>query len=338
LATLKERKLTNFVQSTNIRSVNTTTTQNGTVGDTITFTVYGRFSYSGHTTSNCSYSITSQGSGSGNVTAVYVVTPTSSGAYSFAVSSAGKTATLSGTFAGTGGGNNHPITRSLQATSGSVSNVTVNVNLGDYLTITLHGLQQITMSAVNCEFEYLDGPNFEYGSMGSSTAMTDIVKLTPIDGRGWQLSASSGGGGRSVFMSGSVTLQAGDLYGFEQNDSGGDKVMDSLTFNKTFTLYEKDLQVGLAPPSVGTNTYDYSLPGVTDQDDLERNYAFVRTDSAFNIFTGSPSHSIRYLSPGTVRFTWNGTCTNIFGNPTTCSNLHSVTNTFDVYALGKDLS
>lgn len=330
--------MTNLVQSTNIRSVSTTTTQNGTDGDTITFTVYGRYSYSGHATSNCSYSITSQGTGSGNVTAVYVVTPTSAGAYSFAVSSAGKTATLSGTFASTGGGSNHPITRSLQATSGTVLPVTVNVNLGDYLTITLHGLRQITMNAVNCKFEYLDGPNFEYGSMGSSTEMTDIVKLTPIDGRGWQLIAQSGGGGRSIFMSGSVTLQAGDLYGFEQNDSAGSKIMDSLTFNKVFTLYQKDLVVALSPPNVGTNTYDYTLPGVTSQDDLESNYAFVRTDHAFNIFTGTGvTHSIRYLSPNTVRFTWSGTCQGFFGT-VTCSYLHAVTCTFDVYALGKDLS
>ncbi len=90
-----------YSTSVDITSANQSSSGDVRVGDTITFTVYGNFSFSGHSTTNCTYTTAVEGSGSGNVTAIYVVTPTGSGTYSFSVTSAGKTGTVTGSAAAT---------------------------------------------------------------------------------------------------------------------------------------------------------------------------------------------------------------------------------------------
>jgi hypothetical protein len=139
---------------------------------------------------------------------------------------------------------------------------------------------------------------------------------------------SSGGGGGS----------AGG-YGFEQFDSSGNIVVDSREATETFQEIASGLSITLLPPNVGTSTYDWTAClGVTSQQDLEDNYVFERTDGGgWNLFVTENNHTMTYISPGTIRFAWNGACRNFAGLPTTCTAFHATTNVFTVLAIGKTL-
>ena len=127
-------------------------------------------------------------------------------------------------------------------------------------------------------------------------------------------------------------------YGFQQLDSSGNVVVDSSVPVQTISQIDSGLYILLYPPGTGTNTYDYSLTGVTSQTDLEDNYVFNRTDAGgWNVFGQESNHAITYVSSGVVRFTWAGSCTGLFGGAVTCTTFHAIPNTLDVYAIGKTL-
>ena len=127
-------------------------------------------------------------------------------------------------------------------------------------------------------------------------------------------------------------------YGFQQLDSSGNVVVDSSAPVQTISQIDSGLYILLYPPGTGTNTYDYSLTGVTSQTDLEDNYVFNRTDAGgWNVFGAESNHTITYVSSGIVRFAWAGTCQTLFGQPRACTSFDAVPNTFDVYAIGKTL-
>tara|TARA_B110000858_G_scaffold11520_1_gene11815 strand:+ start:436 stop:1230 length:795 start_codon:yes stop_codon:yes gene_type:complete len=138
---------------------------------------------------------------------------------------------------------------------------------------------------------------------------------------------SSGGGG------------GGGDYGFEQLDSAGNIVVDSREATETFQEIASALSITLLPPNVGTSTYDWTeCLGVTSQQDLDDNYVFERTDGGgWTLFVTENNHTTTYISPGTIRFAWNGQCRNFAGNPTTCTAFHATTNVFTVLAIGKTL-
>jgi len=130
----------------------------------------------------------------------------------------------------------------------------------------------------------------------------------------------------------------GTGYGFAQFDNNGSEIINSTAPEKTFAIYDHSLTVALNPNNLSGNTYDYTVPGLTSQSDLDANYVFVRTDGGiFNVFSEQTTHTISYLSPNTVRFQWAGRCTDLFGNPRTCTIFDAHTNVFDVYILGKTL-
>jgi hypothetical protein len=127
-------------------------------------------------------------------------------------------------------------------------------------------------------------------------------------------------------------------YGFQQLDSAGNVVVDSSAPVQTIMLIEAGLSITLYPSGYGTNTYDYSLTGVTSQTDLDDNYVLSRTDAGgWNAFSEQNTHSVTYVSAGTIRFQWAGTCQTIFGDPRACTSSDAVTNTFDIHAIGKTL-
>ena len=132
-------------------------------------------------------------------------------------------------------------------------------------------------------------------------------------------------------------------YGFQQLDSSGNVIVDSSAPVQTIAQIEAGLSVTLYPSNVASgsqpNTYDWNgCTGVSSQADLEDNYVFNRTDAgAWNLFTSENNHTITYISTNTVRFTWAGSCTGFLGGAVTCTAFHAVSNTFDVYAIGKTL-
>ena len=141
---------------------------------------------------------------------------------------------------------------------------------------------------------------------------------------------SSGGGGGGSGSGG---------FGFEQFDSAGNIVVDSREATETFQEIASGLSITLLPPNVGTSTYDWTeCLGVTSQQDLDDNYVFERTDGGgWTLFVTENNHTTTYISPGTIRFAWNGECRNFAGNPTTCTAFHATTNVFTVLAIGKTL-
>ena len=160
-------------------------------------------------------------------------------------------------------------------------------------------------------------------------------------------SARFGSAGRSFTLSGTSNAQAvGGItsgtvdFGFEQYDVSGNVVVDSREATETFLEIATGLSIYLLPPNVGTSTYDWTgCTGVTSQADLDDNYVFERTDGGgWNLFVTEFNHTRTYISPGTVRFTWNGACRNAWtGYPITCTAFHGVTNVFNVLAIGKTL-
>jgi hypothetical protein len=128
-------------------------------------------------------------------------------------------------------------------------------------------------------------------------------------------------------------------YGFELYDNNENLILDSSTPVKTFNVYEQGLTVTLQPNNLSGNTYDYTVPGLTSQADLDANYVFIRRDAGgFSLFGSSSSHSITYQSTNTVRFQYTGNCTTLFGAIRACTAFDAKTQIFDVIILGKDLS
>ena len=131
-------------------------------------------------------------------------------------------------------------------------------------------------------------------------------------------------------------------YGFQQLDSNGHLIVDSTSSVKTFITYTQGLVVTLYPPNLGNtstypNTQDVTVPDLTSQQDFEDNYVVTRTDGGvFNIF-GNETHTMAYQATNTIRFTWAGTCTGLFGNVRTCAALDLHANTFDISIIGKTL-
>ena len=221
--------------------------------------------------------------------------------------------------------------------SGNDSDVQ-NVTVGDDVVVTiLTGYTPSVSTLVNCSASAVV-------TNGSTSFSSTVFTVTPTSSGSYSAllnqpfqsntytltgtAASSGGGG-----SGSGN------YGFEQLDSGGNVVVDSREAVETFQEIASALSITLLPPNVGTSTYDWTeCLGVTSQADLEDNYVFERTDGGgWNLFVTENNHTTTYISPGTIRFAWNGQCRNFAGNPTTCTAFHATTNVFTVLAIGKTL-
>jgi len=221
--------------------------------------------------------------------------------------------------------------------SGNDSDVQ-NVTVGDSIAVTVLTAYTPSVSTlVNCSASAVVTNG---GSSSSSTVFTVVptsagsysaILNQPYQSRTYTLTgtaASSGGGG-----------SGGGNYGFEQLDSAGNIVVDSREATETFQEIASGLSITLLPPNVGTSTYDWTeCLGVTSQQDLDDNYVFERTDGGgWTLFVTENNHTTTYISPGTIRFAWNGECRNFAGNPTTCTAFHATTNVFTVLAIGKTL-
>lgn len=176
---------------------------------------------------------------------------------------------------------------------------------------------------------------------GSSSNSTTTFTVVPSAAGAFSAVLNQGYGSRTYTITGTASASGGggSAYGFQVFDSSGNLIIDSSTPVKTFNVYEQGLTVTLFPNNMSGNTFDYTVPGLTSQADLEANYIFIRRDAgAFSFFGSSSSHSVTYQSANTVRFQYTGACTNVFGNPRTCTILDAKSQVFDVVILGKDLS
>ena len=125
-------------------------------------------------------------------------------------------------------------------------------------------------------------------------------------------------------------------YGFQCFDSSGNLIADSSA--QTNVLMKIDeVSITLSPSSAGGSPYIYNLVGVSSAADLRDNYIIGRVAGGGGIvFGGTGNFYIQYHSAGKISFTNNSACTVTFtGAYRQCSYLDAVTNTYEIYTIGK---
>mgnify|MGYP003683930019 FL=1 len=128
-------------------------------------------------------------------------------------------------------------------------------------------------------------------------------------------------------------------YGFAIRASNGDLVADSSLpvgslikiDSLTLTLEPSSSQSGVYPSS-----YIYDLPGVSSTADLRDNYIVARATGGGGIgFGGTGNFVISFHSAGKIKFENNSSCTTLSGAYRQCTYLDAVTNTYEIYTIGK---
>ena len=128
-------------------------------------------------------------------------------------------------------------------------------------------------------------------------------------------------------------------YGFAIRASNGDLVADSSLpvgslikiDSLTLTLEPSSSQSGVYPSS-----YIYDLPGVSSTADLRDNYIVARAAGGGGIgFGGTGNFVITFHSAGKIKFENNSSCTTLSGAYRQCTYLDAVTNTYEIYTIGK---
>jgi len=129
-------------------------------------------------------------------------------------------------------------------------------------------------------------------------------------------------------------------YGFQQFDEDGETIIDTSQIVNSLIKIDT-VSITLQPISASGSTYpssiQYSLPGVTSQQDLDDNYIIEETPAGFSLFDNGGSFAKAYVSAGVISFTNNSGCYTIFGDPRQCSFLDARTETYNVYVVGKAL-
>jgi len=129
-------------------------------------------------------------------------------------------------------------------------------------------------------------------------------------------------------------------YGFQQFDEYGETIIDTSQIVNSLIKIDT-VSITLQPSSASGSTYpssiQYSLPGVTSQQDLDDNYIIQETPAGFSLFDNGGSFAIAYVSAGVISFTNNSACYTIFGGARQCSFLDARTETYNVYVVGKAL-
>ena len=130
-------------------------------------------------------------------------------------------------------------------------------------------------------------------------------------------------------------------YGYKALDDNGDEIIDTTTAVQTLIKYDSIFVSLYRSAAYGATYFDYSLPGVTSQQDLEDNYIIQHIDSgSWNIViagTYGQTFPITYVSPGVIRFSGGGACFDFFGSPTACTVFDVDGQYFDIYVRGKTL-
>ena len=134
-------------------------------------------------------------------------------------------------------------------------------------------------------------------------------------------------------------------YGFKQFDSSGDLIIDTSTAVQTLIKIDSITVSLFRDTQFGANTFDYNLPGLTSQADLEANYIFEQTNAgSWNVFSaGGPDTTFgrTYVSAGVMRFATSTACYSTgFGGQTTsrsCTAFDIDTESYDIYVIGKTI-
>jgi hypothetical protein len=130
-------------------------------------------------------------------------------------------------------------------------------------------------------------------------------------------------------------------YGFQQQDDAGNIIIDTSTAVQTLIKIDTITVTLYKNASFGATTFDYNLPGLTSQADLEDNYIIAQTNAGeWNLFTaGGPGNSFgrSYVSNGVMRFSGGGACYSFFGGNRACTAFDVVEETFDIFVIGKTI-
>jgi hypothetical protein len=216
-------------------------------------------------------------------------------------------------------------------------NITQDLTTADSVELMLNFDYGIVVTPTNCTAVKLSGSG---GSIGS----TEFWQITPSGTGSYNVSIFQGYFARTSTLSGTVSTYtpptSEETYGYEQYDSSNNLVLDSGT--PVATLIKIDnISFYLAPTSSTATPgpyYNYALPGVTSQADLDNNYIFNRiSDTGFSIFGGRGTFTWEYVSPGQIRAYYEVACTTLSGEGRPCTSFDSETGTFQIYAIGKAL-
>ena len=128
-------------------------------------------------------------------------------------------------------------------------------------------------------------------------------------------------------------------YGFQQFDSSSDLMLDTSTAVTTLVKLDT-VTITLFKGETPSDSENYNLTGVTSQQDLDDNYIFAQINGGFwSIVTaggGGEGHTITYVSPGVIKFTIsNNACYTLFGQPTQCGDFDLISETYEIYTIGK---
>ena len=220
--------------------------------------------------------------------------------------------------------------------SGNDSDVQ-NVTVGDTVVVTiLTGYTPGVGTLVNCSASRVTtNPSSSSSSTVFTVVPTSSGSYSAILNQGYQArtytltgtaSASGGGGG-------------GGGYGFQQFDSSSALMLDTSTAVTTLVKLDT-VTITLFKGQTPSDSENYNLTGVTSQQDLDDNYIFAQINGGFwTIVTaggGGESHIITYVSPGVIKFTIsNNACFTIFGGSATCGDFDLISETYEIYAIGK---
>ena len=216
------------------------------------------------------------------------------------------------------------------------TSATQNLTTIDSVELTIQFDYGVTVTPTNCTAVKLSGN-------GGSTGATEVWQITPSGTGSYNVAVFQGYFAKNASLSGTVstyTAPSEETYGYEQYDSSNNLVLDSGT--PVATLIKIDnISFYLAPTSSTAEPgpyYNYALPGVTSQADLDNNYIFNRiTDTGFSIFGGRGTFTWEYVSPGQVRAYYTVACTTLFGDPRPCTSLDGEQGNFQIYTIGKAL-
>jgi len=130
-------------------------------------------------------------------------------------------------------------------------------------------------------------------------------------------------------------------YGYQTFDTNGDEIIDTSTAVETLIKYDSIAVTLYRDGTFGPTTFDYDLPGVSSQQNLEDDYIIQVTNAgSWNVFVAGSygqGFPVTYQSPGVIRFTGGGPCFTFFGQTTACTAFNTDYYTYDIYVKGQTL-
>ena len=221
--------------------------------------------------------------------------------------------------------------------SGSDSDVQ-NVTVGDTVVVTvLTGYTPNVGTLVNCSASRVT-------TNGSSSFSSTVFTVTPTSSGSYSAILNQPFQSNTYTLTGTASAAGGgggggSGYGLQQFDASSNLMLDTSTAVTTLVKLDT-VTISLFKGQDPSDSQNYSLTGVTSQQDLDDNYIFAQINGGFwsvvSAGGGGEGHIITYVSPGVIKFTVsNNSCYDFFGGSRACGILDIIGETYEIYTIGK---